>query len=78
MVEEAIVSLMQTILTVRLSGGRTRRVQFLGGNDMDDPDRPVGVLNYSFDKRLVEMLRDSSIWGKIALPVLIAPFTSIS
>jgi hypothetical protein len=72
MVEEAIVSLMQTILTVKLSGGRTRRVQFLGGNDMDDPGRPAGTLTYSFDKRLVEMLRDSSIWGKIALPVLIA------
>ena len=72
MVEEAIVSLMQTILTVKLSGGRTRRVQFLGGNDMDDPDRPAGALTYSFDKRLVEMLRDSSIWGKIALPVLMA------
>ncbi|SFQ23967.1 replication initiation protein [Tranquillimonas alkanivorans] len=72
MIEEAILSLMQTILTVRLSGGRTRRVQFLGGNDMDDPDRPAGVLTYSFDKRLVEILRDSSIWGKIALPVLMA------
>lgn len=72
MVEDAIISLMQTILTVRLSGGRKRRVQFLGGNDMDDPGRPAGVLTYSFDKRLVEILRDSSIWGKIALPVLMA------
>ena len=72
MVEEAILSLMQTILTVRLSGGRTRRVQFLGGNDMDDPGRPAGVLSYSFDKRLVEILRDSAIWGRIAIPVLMA------
>ena len=71
-VEEAIVSLMQTILTVQLSGNRTRRVQFLGGNDMGDPDRPEGMLTYSFDKRLVEILRDSYIWGKIALPVLMA------
>ena len=72
MVEEAIVLLMQTILTVRLSGNRTRRVQFLGGNDMGDPERPAGVLTYSFDKRLIEVLRDSSIWGRIALPVLMA------
>lgn len=71
-VEEAVLSLMQTILTVRLSGNITRRVQFLGGNDMSDPDRPAGTLSYSFDKRLVEILRDSSIWGKIALPVLMA------
>lgn len=75
MIEEAIIALMQTILTVKLADGRTRRVQFLGGNDLDDPDRPAGVLNYSFDKRLVEILKDSAIWGKIALPVLMA-FTS--
>lgn len=71
-VEEAIEALMTTILKVRLPDGRTRRVQFLGGNDLDDPDRPSGVLNYSFDKRLVEILKDSAIWGKIALPVLMA------
>ena len=75
MVEEAIEALMRTILTLRLPDGKTRRVQFLGGNDLDDPDRPAGVLSYSFDKRLIEVLRDSTIWGKIALPVLMA-FTS--
>ena len=75
MVEEAIIALMGTILTVRMADGRTRRVQFLGGNDLDDPERPAGALTYSFDKRLVEILKDSSIWGKIALPVLMA-FTS--
>lgn len=75
MVEEAIIALMGTILTIRMADGRTRRVQFLGGNDLDDPDRPAGALTYSFDKRLVEILKDSAIWGKIALPVLMA-FTS--
>ena len=72
MVEEAIVALMRTILTVRHIDGKTRRVQFLGGNDLDDPDRPAGVLTYSFDKRLIEVLRNSTIWGKIAIPVLMA------
>ena len=72
MVEEAIIALMQTILEVRLPDGRTRRVQFLGGNDLDEPSRAAGVLVYSFDKRLVEILRDSTIWGKISLPVLMA------
>lgn len=75
MVEEAIEALMRTILTLRLPDGRTRRVQFLGGNDLDDPERPAGVLTYSFDKRLVAVLRDSTIWGKIAIPILMA-FTS--
>lgn len=71
-VEEAIVALMQTVLTVALPNGRTRRVQFLGGNDMDDPDRPRGILTYSLDKRLVQILRDSAIWGRIAIPVLMS------
>ena len=75
MVEAAILDLMRTILTVKLPGGRTRRVQFLGGNDLDAPDREAGTLVYSFDKRLIEILKDSSIWGKINLPVLMA-FTS--
>jgi hypothetical protein len=75
MVEEAIEALMRTILTLRLPNGKTRRVQFLGGNDLDDPDRPAGVLTYSFDKRLVAVLQDSTIWGKIAIPILMA-FTS--
>ena len=72
MVEEAIEALMRTILTLKLPDGKTRRVQFLGGNDLDDPDRPAGVLTYSFDKRLIDVLKDSTIWGKIALPVLMA------
>ncbi len=71
-VEEAVTALMRAILTVKLPDGKTRRVQFLGGNDMDDPDRPAGVLTYSFDRRLVEILKTSTIWGKIRLPVLMA------
>ena len=72
MVEEAVMALMQTVLKVKFPGGVTRRVQFLGGNDMDDPGRPSGLLTYSFDKRLIEMLQDSAIWGRITIPVLMA------
>lgn len=75
MVEEAIEALMRTLLVVKLPNGKTRRVQFLGGNDLDSPDRPAGVLTYSFDALLIEVLEKSTIWGKIALPVLMA-FTS--
>jgi hypothetical protein len=71
-VEEAILSLMQTILTVRLPDGSVTRVQFLGGNNMSDSRRPSGKLTYSFDKRLVEILQDSSIWGRIYVPELMA------
>lgn len=70
--EEAVLALMTTILTVQHKDGSTTRVQFLGGNDMNAADRPAGVLTYSFDKRLVNILKNSNIWGKISLPVLIA------
>ncbi len=36
-IEDSIVALMKTIVTVRLSEGSTRRVALLGGNDMGDP-----------------------------------------
>lgn len=75
MVEEAIEALMRTILVVKRPDGSTRRVQFLGGNDLDSPDRPAGVLTYSFDNLLIEILQKSSVWGKIAIPLLMA-FTS--
>jgi len=71
-VEEAVVTLMKTLIVMQLSDGSTRRVQFLGGNDIDSPHRPAGVLTYSFDKRLVEILQKSEIWGKISLPVLMS------
>ena len=64
MVEEAIEALMRTILTLKLPDGKTRRVQFLGGNDLDDPDRPAGVLTYSFDKRLIDVLKDFDHLGQ--------------
>lgn len=72
MVEEAIEALMRTLLTVKMPDGKTRRVQFLGGNDLDAPDRPAGVLTFSFDKRLIDILKDSAVWGKISIPVLMA------
>lgn len=71
-VVEAILALMKTIITVPLPNGGVRQVQFLGGNDITDQDRPYGVLTYSFDKRLVEILQDSKIWGSISLPVLMS------
>lgn len=69
---EAVESLMRTLLIVPLPNGGSRRVQFLGGNDIDEPDRPAGMMTYSFDKRLVEILQDSYIWGKITMPILMA------
>lgn len=68
--EDSILALMKTIVTVRLADGTTRRVALLGGNDMGDPDRAHGSLTYSFDRRLVPLLRESSVFGKLELAVL--------
>lgn len=68
--EDSIVALMKTIVTVRLTNGQTRRVALLGGNDMGDPERPHGTLTYSFDPRLVPLLRNSSVFGKLELAVM--------
>src|SRR6056297_1057403 len=69
-VAESIVALMKTIVTVRLTDGRTRRVQLLGGNDMGEEDRKHGTLTYSFDPKLVPILRESSVFGKLELAVI--------
>ncbi len=69
-IEDSIIALMKTIVTVRLADGATRRVALLGGNDMGDPERTHGALTYSFDKRLVPLLRESSVFGKLELAVM--------
>ena len=69
-IADSIVSLMKTVVTVRLADGRTRRVQLLGGNDMGEVDRRHGTLTYSFDPKLVPLLRESSVFGKLELTVM--------
>lgn len=71
-IEESIEALMRTIVIVRMPDGKTRRVQLLGGNDMDAPGRRPGRLCYSFDARLVPILRESSIFGILELRVMAA------
>lgn len=69
-IEDCILALMKTIVTVRMPNGMTRRVALIGGNDMGEPDRAHGTLTYSFDKRLVPLLRESSVFGKLELAVM--------
>lgn len=69
-ITESILALMKTVVTVRLANGKTRRVQLLGGNDMGAEDRTRGTLTYSFDPRLVPLLRESSVFGKLELAVM--------
>lgn len=71
-VDNAIDQIMGAYLKVPMPNGKMRRVHLIGSNDMDHPDRPAGTLTYSLDKRLVELLKDSRIWGRITIPVLMA------
>ena len=71
-VVEAVESLMMTLLIFKDANGDDCRVQFLGGNNMTAKGRPGGVLTYSFDKRLIELLEPSARWGQISLPVLMS------
>ena len=71
-VAQSIEALMKTVVTVLLANERTLRVQLLGGNDMDDAGRQYGTLTYSFDPKLVRLLRESSVFGKLELAVIYA------
>jgi hypothetical protein len=55
--DAAIEELMTTIVTVKQPDGSTKWTQLLGGNDMDDPERPDALLAYSFDKSLTAVLQ---------------------
>lgn len=71
-IEDSIERLMTTIARFRRADGSITRFQLLGGNNMGDPNRPRGELTYSFDKRLIEVLRDSISFGKLELSVMAA------
>ncbi|MBF0392120.1 MAG: replication initiation protein [Alphaproteobacteria bacterium] len=73
--KDSIERLMKTIVRVRLADGQTRRVQLLGANDMYDDERPDGVLTYSFDPKLIGLLKNSTVFGKLEVQVMMA-FTS--
>ena len=71
-VEDTIEKLMKTIARCRMPDGSITRFQLLGGNNMSDPMRPRGELTYSFDKRLVEAVKDSISFGKLEIAVMAA------
>lgn len=71
-VDDTIERLMKTIARCKMPNGSVTRFQLLGGNNMGDPMRPRGELTYSFDKRLIEVLRDSISFGKLELSVMAA------
>ena len=67
--------LQTTLVTARSPRGGEVTVQMLGGTDIDRADRKAGELQYTFDRMLVPLLRDSEIYARMEVKVLSA-FTS--
>lgn len=74
-VRESLRKLQTTLIAARLSNGKSRTVQMLGGCDIDDDERAEGVLKYDFHRKLVPLLRASEIYARMETKVL-SSFTS--
>jgi len=74
-VKPCLEKLQKTLVTVTMPDGSTRTVQMLGGTDIYDSDRSEGLLKYDFHRKLVPILRDSTVYARMEVKVLSA-FTS--
>lgn len=74
-IKPCLEKLQKTLVTVQMADGATRTVQMLGGTDIYDSDREDGILKYDFHRKLVPVLRESTIYARMEIKVLSA-FTS--
>jgi hypothetical protein len=79
-VKDSIIKLMTTIVQVPVKGKNgkpaTKRAQILSDTTTsDDEDDPTGQVVYSFSKGMREIIRDSTLWGRVRNAVIFA-FTS--
>ena len=79
-VKDSILRLMKTVVQVPVTGRNgkpaTKRVQVLSDTTTsDDEDDPTGQVVYSFSKGMREIIKDSTLWGRVRTAVIFA-FTS--
>ena len=79
-VKDSILRLMKTVVEVptKDSKGRpaTKLVQILSDTTLsDEDDNPTGQVVYSFSKGMREIIKDSTLWGRVRHAVIFA-FTS--
>jgi hypothetical protein len=79
-VRDSILQLMKTVVLVPVTGRNgkpaTKRVQILSDTTTsDDEDDPSGQVIYSFSKGMREIIKDSTLWGRVRKAVIFA-FTS--
>lgn len=75
-IKESVITIMRTVVQAATPNrpNSTRLVGLLSGLDIDHNIRD-GVLTYSFDKRLIPILRNSDVYARLDLKVM-AAFTS--
>ena len=70
-VTEAILSLMQTVVRVRMSDGSTRNVHLLGPTDIEKFGPGIAtMLTYELHPKLLPILRDSQIFARLEMQIL--------
>ncbi|TBN46980.1 RepB family plasmid replication initiator protein [Paracoccus sediminis] len=70
-VAEAILSLMQTVVRVRMSDGSTRNVHLLGPTDIEKFGPGIAtMLTYELHPKLLPILRDSQIFARLEMQIL--------
>ena len=79
-VKDSIVRLMKTVVEVPVIGRNgkpaTKRVQVLSDTTTsDDESDPSGQVMYSFSKGMRDIIKDSTLWGRVRTAVIFA-FTS--
>jgi len=79
-IKDSIVRLQQTIVQVPVTGENgkpsTKRVQILSDTTTsDDENDPTGQVVYSFSKGMRQIIKDSTLWGRVRTAVIFA-FTS--
>lgn len=79
-VKESIIRLMQTLVEVPVTGSNgkpaTLRTALLASTTTsDDEDDPSGEVTYALSRELRNIIKDSTVWGRIQSQVMFA-FTS--
>jgi len=70
-VTEAILSLMQTVVRVRMSDGSMRNVHLLGPTDVEKFGPGIAtMLTYELHPKLLPILRDSQIFARLEMQIL--------
>jgi len=70
-VTEAILSLMQTVVRVRMTDGTERNVHLLGATDIERNGPGVAtMLSYELHPKLLPILRDSQIFARLEMQIL--------